>query len=157
MVPWSFNGEALGCFVAKNDSELVVFLGDHLLPGAFFRFGGVEGQLGGNGGLLDMDVIGRMLPWRGKIAGVGSYSSLELAFSPVDDRVVCCKEGHPKEHGISSETYDEEWVHIGFPLVMNLEVQWVKKLSQCLAISERVVCNKSNKLQKNVKIMYVII
>ena len=36
-------------------------------------------------------------------------------------------------------------------------LQWVKKLSQCLAISERVVCNKSNKLHKNVKIIYVIV
>ena len=43
MVPRSFDGEALGCFIAKNDSELVVFLGDHFLPGAFVRFGGVEG------------------------------------------------------------------------------------------------------------------
>ena len=38
-----------------------------------------------------------------------------------------------------------------------LYIQWVKKLSQCLAISERVVCNKSNKLHKNVKIIYVIV
>ena len=37
------------------------------------------------------------------------------------------------------------------------DVQWVKKLSQYLAVSERVVCNKSNKLHKNVKIIYVIV
>ena len=37
------------------------------------------------------------------------------------------------------------------------DIQWVKKLSQCLAISERVVCNKSNKLHKTVKIIYVIV
>src|SRR5580698_3417285 len=122
MVPWSFNWEALGCFIAKNDSKLVVFLGDHLLPGAFFRFSGVEGQLGGDGGLSDMDVVGRMLSGRGKIAGVGSYPSLEFAFSPVDNRIVCCEEGHPEEHRISSEVYDEERVCVGFPLVMNLEV-----------------------------------
>ena len=40
---------------------------------------------------------------------------------------------------------------------IHVELQWVKKLSQCLAISERVVCNKSNKLHKNVKIIYVIV
>ena len=37
------------------------------------------------------------------------------------------------------------------------DIQWVKKLSQYLAISERVVCNKSNKLHKNMKIIYVIV
>ena len=36
-------------------------------------------------------------------------------------------------------------------------IQWVKKLSQCLAVLERVVCNKSNKLENNVKIIYVIV
>ena len=36
-------------------------------------------------------------------------------------------------------------------------IQWVKKLSQCLAVSERVVCNKSNELHKTVKILYVIV
>ena len=122
MVPWSFNWEALGCFVAKNNSELVVFLGDHLLPGVLFRFGGVEGQLGRDGGLSDVDVIGRMLLRRWKIASVGSYPSLEFAFGPVDDRIVCCEEGHPEEHGISSEIYDEEWVCISFPMMVNLEV-----------------------------------
>ena len=122
MVPWSFDWKALSCFVAKNDSELVVFLRDHFLPGAFFRFSGVEGQLGGDGGLSDMDVVGGMLSGRGKIAGVGSYPSLEPACGPIDDGVVCGKEGHSKEHGISSEIYDEEWVRIGLPLMMNLEV-----------------------------------
>src|SRR5580698_1437559 len=122
MVPWSFDWKALSCFVAKNDSELVVFLGDHFLPGTFFRFGGVEGQLCGDGGLSDMDVVGRMLFGRGKIAGVGSYPSLELACSPIDDGVICGKEGHPEEYRISSEIYNEEWVCIGLPSMMNLEV-----------------------------------
>ena len=36
-------------------------------------------------------------------------------------------------------------------------IQWVKKLSQCLAVSERVVCNKSNKLENNLKIIHVIV
>ena len=36
-------------------------------------------------------------------------------------------------------------------------IQWVKKLSQCLAVSERVVCNKFNKLHKNIKILYAIV
>ena len=129
MVPWSFNWEALGCFIAKNDSELVVLLRDHLLPGVFFRLGGVEGQLGRNGGLSDVNVIGGVcrrvgsfLSWRWEVTCVGSYLSLELSCSPVNDGVVCGKKGHPKEHRISSEVYDEEWVCVGFPLVMNLEV-----------------------------------
>ena len=37
------------------------------------------------------------------------------------------------------------------------KLQWVKKLSQCLAVSERVVCNKSYKLHKTVKIIYIIV
>ena len=41
--------------------------------------------------------------------------------------------------------------------VITYIIQWVKKLSQYLAILERVVCNKSNKLHKNVKIIYVIV
>ena len=61
MIPWSFDWEALGCFVAKDDSELVIFFGDHLLPRAFFRFGGVEGQLGRDGGLSDVDIVGGVL------------------------------------------------------------------------------------------------
>ena len=129
MVPWPFGWEALSCFVAKNNSELVVFLRDHLLPGAFFRFGGIESQLGRDGGLSDMDVIGGVhrrigsfLLWRWEVACVGSYPSLELSCSPVDDGVVCGKKGHSKKHGVSSEIYDEEWVCIGLPLVMNLEV-----------------------------------
>ena len=106
----------------RSDSELVIFLRDHFLPGAFFRFSGVEGQLGRDSGLSDVDIIGRMLLRRWKITGVGSYPSLELACSPIDDGVVCGKEGHPEEHRISSEIYNEEWVCIGLPLMMNLEV-----------------------------------
>ena len=129
MVPWPFGWEMLGCFVAENNSKLVVLFGDHLLPRVFFRLGGVEGQLGGDGGLSDVDIIDRMqqlvglfLPRRWEIAGVGSYPSLELAHSPVDDGIICCEEGHPEEHGISSEIYNEEWVRVGLPLMMNLKV-----------------------------------
>ena len=35
-------------------------------------------------------------------------------------------------------------------------LQWVKKLSQCLAVLERSYCNKSSQIYKNVKIIYVI-
>ena len=128
MVPWSFNWKALGCFVTENDSKLMVFLGDHLLPGAFFRFGGVEGQSGGDGGLSDVDIVGRVLwriglfLWRREVACVGSDPSLELACGPVDNGVIGRKERHSEEHGISSEVYNEEWVCIGLPLMMNLEV-----------------------------------
>ena len=122
MVPWLFGWEVLSCFVAENNSKLVVLFGDHFLPWAFFRLGGVEGQLSGNGSPSNMDIIGRMLLRRWKVTGVGSYSFLEFAFSPVNDRIVCCEEGHPEEHGVSSKIYDEEWVCVGFPLMMNLEV-----------------------------------
>ena len=57
-----------------------------------------------------------------KVTGIGSYPSLELACSPVDNGIVRCEKGHPKEHGISSEIYNEEWVHIGLSLMMNLKV-----------------------------------
>ena len=36
-------------------------------------------------------------------------------------------------------------------------VQWVKKLSQCLALLKRLVWRKSNKLHNNLKIIYVIL
>ena len=128
MVPWPFGWEALGCFVAKNYSELVVLFGDHFLPWAFFRLGGVDGKLSGDGGLSDVDIIGRMQQLVGlfllcrKVTGIDSYPSLEFACSPVDDGIVRCEEGHPEEHGISSKIYNEEWVCIGLPLMMNLEV-----------------------------------
>jgi hypothetical protein len=38
-----------------------------------------------------------------------------------------------------------------------LVVQWVKKLSQCLAVLERLTWNKSSKLSNNLKIIYVIL
>jgi hypothetical protein len=38
-----------------------------------------------------------------------------------------------------------------------LEVQWVKKLSQCLAVLERLTWHKSSKLHNNLKIIYVIL
>jgi len=37
------------------------------------------------------------------------------------------------------------------------DIQWVKKLSQCLAILERLTQNKSDKLCNNMKIIYVIL
>jgi hypothetical protein len=42
-------------------------------------------------------------------------------------------------------------------LVEGEHVQWVKKLSQCLAILERLTWHKSNKLCNNLKIIYVIL
>ena len=54
--------------------------------------------------------------------GVGGYSSLEPACSPVDDRIVCSEEGHSQEHWISSEIYDKKWVRVGLSLMMNLEI-----------------------------------
>jgi len=36
-------------------------------------------------------------------------------------------------------------------------VQWVKKLSQCLALLKRLTCQKSSKLCNNVKIIYLLI
>ena len=36
-------------------------------------------------------------------------------------------------------------------------LQWVKKLSQCLAVLKRLTCRKSSKLCNNVKIIYVIL
>jgi hypothetical protein len=38
-----------------------------------------------------------------------------------------------------------------------LDVQWLKKLSQCLAISKRLTCHKSDKINKTLKIIYVIL
>ena len=84
------------------------------MPWAFFRLGGINGKLSRNGGLLNMDIIVRMQQLVGlslfcrKVAGIGSYPSLELACSLVDDEIVCCKEGHSEKHGISSKIYDEE-------------------------------------------------
>jgi hypothetical protein len=37
------------------------------------------------------------------------------------------------------------------------EVQWVKKLSQCLAVLEGLTWHKSSKLYNNLKIIYVIL
>jgi hypothetical protein len=37
------------------------------------------------------------------------------------------------------------------------ELQWVKKLSQCLAILKRLTWHKSDKLHNNLKIIYVIL
>jgi hypothetical protein len=36
-------------------------------------------------------------------------------------------------------------------------VQWVKKLSQCLAVLERLTCRKPNKLCNNLQIIYIIL
>src|SRR6267154_4315761 len=40
---------------------------------------------------------------------------------------------------------------------LHVHVQWVKKLSQCLALLKRLTCRKSSKLCNNVKIIYVIL
>jgi hypothetical protein len=37
------------------------------------------------------------------------------------------------------------------------DVQWVKKLSQCLAVLERLTCRKPNKLCNNLQIIYIIL
>jgi hypothetical protein len=37
------------------------------------------------------------------------------------------------------------------------DIQWVKKLSQCLAVLERLTWHKSSKLHNNLKIIYVIL
>src|SRR5229473_4562053 len=37
------------------------------------------------------------------------------------------------------------------------KLQWLKKLSQCLAILKRLTCHKSNKIDNNLKIIYVIL
>ena len=66
--------------------------------------------------LVSLSFFGR------KVIGIGSYPSLELACSPVDDGIVCYKKRHSEKHGISSKIYDEEWVCVGLPLVVDLEV-----------------------------------
>jgi hypothetical protein len=38
-----------------------------------------------------------------------------------------------------------------------LDLQWLKKLSQCLATLERLACHKSHKIDNNLKIIYVIL
>jgi hypothetical protein len=37
------------------------------------------------------------------------------------------------------------------------KIQWVKKLSQCLAVLERLAWHKSSKLRNNLKIIYVVL
>jgi hypothetical protein len=48
---------------------------------------------------------------------------------------------------------DVQGALIGSPITL----QWVKKLSQCLAVLERLTWHKSNKLSNNLKIIYVIL
>jgi hypothetical protein len=43
------------------------------------------------------------------------------------------------------------------PTQIPTQLQWVKKLSQCLAVLERLTWHKSNKLCNNLKIIYVIL
>ena len=43
------------------------------------------------------------------------------------------------------------------PFVTALFIQWLKKLSQCLAILERLTWHKSSRLHNNMKILYVIL
>jgi hypothetical protein len=40
---------------------------------------------------------------------------------------------------------------------LEVKLQWVKKLSQCLAVLERLTCQKTIKLQNNLKIIYGIL
>jgi hypothetical protein len=37
------------------------------------------------------------------------------------------------------------------------KIQWLKKLFQCLATLERLACHKLNKIDNNLKIIYVIL
>jgi hypothetical protein len=54
-----------------------------------------------------------------------------------------------------------EVAQAGGPYIMPYNVagilQWLKKLSQCLATLERLACHKSNKIDNNLKIIYVIL
>ncbi len=43
------------------------------------------------------------------------------------------------------------------PIQSTSKVQWVKKLSQCLAVLERLTWHKSSKLHNNLKLIYVIL
>jgi hypothetical protein len=45
----------------------------------------------------------------------------------------------------------------GVGIDVDAEVQWVKKLSQCLAVLERLAWHKSSKLHNTLKIIYVIL
>jgi hypothetical protein len=40
--------------------------------------------------------------------------------------------------------------------IRDTELQWVKKLSQCLAVLERLTCRTTSKLHNNLKIIYEI-
>jgi len=51
------------------------------------------------------------------------------------------------------EHLEELYPHIS--LIQNL--QWLKKLSQCLAVLKRLTWHKSSKLHNNLKIMYIIL
>ena len=129
MVPWSFSWELLGCFIAEDNPKSVVLFRDHFLPWAFFRLSSIDGKLGRNGGLLDMNIIGKVQRLIGLflllgpgVAGIGSYLPFELSCGPIDDRIICSEKGHSQEHWISSEIYDEEWVCIGSSLMIYLEI-----------------------------------
>ena len=129
MVPWLFSWKSLCCFVAEDNSELMVFLRDHFLPWAFFRFSSIKGKLGRNGGLSDVNIIGKVQRLIGLflllglgVVGIGSYLLFELPCSPIDDGIICGEEGHSQEHWIFSKIYDEEWMCIGPSLVVNSEI-----------------------------------
>ena len=65
--------------------------------------------------------------------------------------------GHMSGKQVGLHGWGVGQMHEGPSCIYMQFIQWVKKLSQCLAVSERVICNKSNKLHKNVKIIYVIV
>ena len=60
MVPQLFSRKSLGCLIAKDDPKSVILFRDHFLPWAFFRLSSVNGKLGRNSGLLDINIIGRV-------------------------------------------------------------------------------------------------
>ncbi len=41
--------------------------------------------------------------------------------------------------------------------ILDISIQWLKKLFQCLAILKRLTCHKSNKIDNNLKIIYEIL
>jgi hypothetical protein len=48
-------------------------------------------------------------------------------------------------------------VYLGKDIKTERDVQSLKKLSQCLAILQRLSCRKSNKLHNNLKVTYIIL
>jgi hypothetical protein len=55
------------------------------------------------------------------------------------------------------DTHVEQGLFQYISIDLITDLQWVKKLSQCLAVLERLTWHKSNKLCNNLKIIYVIL